>query len=256
MSEDFFIKQSEAFLATVARLFALEGATKEVAVLANSSSKVEQTDYDNWNGGTYLYTLFLEISIPLYVQLQNEIEEIQQNIFDKLNQVIPDGSNSYFRNVVITAQLSDDPNWREKAKNWLSGSHINNQGKVRSDNIASRVCDGLLFRSQPEIFFYKAIKSLGVSFAPLPVFIKGGKKYKRIEPDFFIIKDGLMLVVEVDGDTVHQETPAEAHDRTTMLLHEGVYFERVKASECDTFEKALECAQKVIGIIERHKASR
>lgn len=249
MSEDFFIKQSEVFLAS-------EGATKEVAILANSFSKVEQTDSDNWNGGTNLYTLFLEISIPFFVQVQNEIEVIQQNIALKLNQVIPDGSNNYFRNVAISAQLSNDPNWREKAKNWLSGSHVNNQGKIRSDNITSRVCDGLLFRSQPEIFFYKAVKSLGVSFAPLPVFIRGGEKYQRIEPDFFIIKDGLMLVVEVDGDTVHQETPAEAHDRTTMLLHEGVYFERVRASECDTFEKALDCAKKVIGIIERHKASR
>jgi hypothetical protein len=81
-----------------------------------------------------------------------------------------------------------------------------------------------LFRSPPEIHLYKALKQQGVSFAPLPVFIKGGKSYQRIEPDFFIIMNGVMMVVEVDGDTVHQETPAEAHDRTTMLLHEGVDF--------------------------------
>lgn len=78
-----------------------------------------------------------------------------------------------------------------KLKSWLTGNNINNQGRVRSDNIATRASDGLLFRSQPEIFFYKALKSLGVPFAPLPVFVKGVESYGRIEPDFFIVKDGL-----------------------------------------------------------------
>lgn len=65
-----------------------------------------------------------------------------------------------------------------------------------------------------------------------------------------------MLIVEIDGDTVHIETPAEAHARTTMLLHEGVYFERLKASECDTYESAVACTKRILSIIERHKASR
>jgi len=116
--------------------------------------------------------------------------------------------------------------------------------------------DGLLFRSQPEIFLYKTLKSSGVSFAPLPVFIRGGESYKRIEPDFFIVKDGITMVVEVDGDTVHQESPAEAHARTTMLAHEGVHIERVKASECETQELANTCAKKILQIIEKLKVSR
>ncbi|MFB5269112.1 hypothetical protein ACE41H_20315 [Paenibacillus enshidis] len=255
MSEDFFIKESDSHLATIVRLFALEGATKEVAVLANAESSVEQTDYDNYHRGTALYTLYLKVAIALYAQIENEIETIQQSISNKLNKAVA-VEGHYYRNVEIAAKLSEDPHWREKAKSWLAGSHINNQGRVRSDNIASRISDGLLFRSLPEIHFYKALKSLGISFAPLPVFVKGGLTYKRIEPDFFIIKDGVMLVVEVDGDTVHIETPAEAHDRTTMLLHEGVKFERIKSSECDTYEKALESARKIVAIIEWHKASR
>lgn len=52
-----------------------------------------------------------------------------------------------------------------------------------------------------------------------------------------LIRKGIMMVGEVDGDTVHQETPAEALARTTMLLHEGVHFERIRASECDSPEK-------------------
>ena len=80
--------------------------------------------------------------------------------------------------------------------------------------------------------------------------------YKRIEPDFVIVKDGIMMVVEVDGDTVHEETPAEAHDRTTMLLYEGVFFERVKASDCDDPSKAKTCANRLVQVLEKRKAAR
>jgi very-short-patch-repair endonuclease len=95
-----------------------------------------------------------------------------------------------------------------------------------------------------------------VSFAPLPVFIHGGPTYRRIEPDFVIIKDGIVMIVEVDGDTVHLESPAEAHDRITMLVHEGAYVERVKAHECNTEDLALNCAKRLLQIIEKLKASR
>ena len=64
------------------------------------------------------------------------------------------------------------------------------------------------------------------------------------------------MVVEVDGDTVHQETPAEAHDRTTMLLHEGVHVERLKSSECDAPEKAKNAAERIIAVIAKLKATK
>jgi very-short-patch-repair endonuclease len=114
----------------------------------------------------------------------------------------------------------------------------------------------LLFRSQAEIHLYRALKAANVSFAPLAVFVRGGQKYRRIEPDFFIIHKGVPLVVEVDGDTVHQETPAEAHARTAMLGHEGVYIERILASECDTPDKAMGAASKILATIEKHIAAR
>ena len=41
--------------------------------------------------------------------------------------------------------------WRNDQIAWLRGEGINNQGRVRSDNVASRQEDGLLFLSMPEI---------------------------------------------------------------------------------------------------------
>jgi len=61
------------------------------------------------------------------------------------------------------------------------------------------------------------------------------------------------MIVEVDGDTVHRESPQEAHDRTTVLLHEGAHIERVNAKECETPEKAKICASKIVQLIQKLK---
>ncbi len=60
-------------------------------------------------------------------------------------------------------------------------------------------------------------------------------------------------MVEVDGDTYHHETPSEAHNRTTMLAHEGAQIERVNASQCDTPEKAAVCAKRLLSVIAKLK---
>jgi hypothetical protein len=148
------------------------------------------------------------------------------------------------------------PEWRDKARDWVHGEGVTNQGRVRSDNLASREFDGLLFRSEPEILFYKALKATGIPFAPLPVFIRGGNEYQRLEPDFVILNEGIVLVVEIDGDTYHRETPAEAHRRARVLSLEGAHIERIKASDCNTDEKALEAVRRVKQVIAKLKAAR
>lgn len=244
----------ETLVATVTHLFMHKGAAREVAILVSATAELPQTNYDNWNGGTYGYTLELRVPVTLYVQVSSIKEECERLINEEASPLF--SGNDRLERVLLHPLPQSDSSWRDKARSWLAGTDINNQGRVRSDNIASRECDGLLFRSQPEILLYKALKSVGVSFAPLPVFLRGGQTYQRIEPDFVIVRGGIVMVVEVDGDTVHLESPAEAHARTLMLLHEGVHLERVKASRCDSPEKAIIYARQVIQIFDKIKANR
>lgn len=72
----------------------------------------------------------------------------------------------------------------------------------------------------------------------------------RLEPDFVVLKDGVVMVVEVDGDTYHRELPAEAHARLTPLDHEGAKIERVRAEECSTPEAATACAARLLRILD------
>jgi hypothetical protein len=249
-----FFADPESMLGTLARLFAAEGQAKEVAVLTYSSPEIVETGYDNWNGGTTIYSLFLHVPLSLYPQIQDGLGNLEGAILDKAQLFLEKFPNDRLTQVKVLPAVVEDPQWREKTLAWLSGSKISNQGRVRSNNVAPLSADGLLFRSQPEVHFYRALKATGVSFAPLPVFVRGGDSYSRIEPDFFIVHNGITLVVEVDGDTVHHETPVEAHTRTTMLQHEGVQIERLLASECATPEKAKQAAQKILAAIQKRKA--
>ena len=198
----------------------MHGSAREVAILATATPNLEETSFDNWNGGTYGYTLILAVPALFYAQIFDICETLEESIKASGRDFFKAIPNHFLEAVNIVPAVDVSEDWREKAKAWAAGKGLTNQGRVRSDNVAARVCDGLLFRSEAEIQFYRALKSTGVTFAPLPVFLRGGTDYRRIEPDFIIVKDGVVLHVEVDGDTVHQETPLEAHTRTTMLLHE------------------------------------
>jgi hypothetical protein len=164
-------------------------------------------------------------------------------------------SQSDYINVEITTALEHDPDWRAKTRRALSGEGINNQGRVRSDNIAAREFEGLRFRSVPEELFYCAMKLTGLPFAPLPVVVQGGVQYHRIEPDFIIFSKGIAMVVEIDGDSFHVEKPADADARLRFLREQGIRQERIKATECDTPEKAKEAARRIVALIDKIKAT-
>ena len=63
------------------------------------------------------------------------------------------------------------------------------------------------------------------------------------------------MIVEIDGDTWHTETPAQAHTRLQFLLDEGAHLHRISASDCDTIDKAREAAKAVIARISKLKSS-
>ncbi|SDO46321.1 hypothetical protein SAMN04489798_3014 [Pseudomonas arsenicoxydans] len=110
---------------------------------------------------------------------------------------------------------------------YVKGEGVTNQGRVRSDNIASREHQGLLFRSKAEVTLFIALTRAQLPVAPLPVFVRIGKFYNRLEPDFVVIYKGLTFIIEVDGDTYHRESPAEADKRLVPLTWEGVEVRRI-----------------------------
>lgn len=242
----------DGFLSAVAAMLSARGEPAALEMLTHGNVEVHLADYDNWNGGTYTWGITIRLPPKVYAALQEPaIKNAERAIGAAANEMFKDDENSGVGPVAVTASVEARPNWRDEALHFLSGSGVNNQGRVRSTNVAARTEDGLLFRSEPEVLLYRALKATGVTFAPLPVFLRGGETYRRVEPDFIIYKDRLLLVVELDGGTTHLEAPVDADRRLAMFKHEGAAVERVPTSECDTEQKARTCAQRLLGLLDK-----
>jgi hypothetical protein len=250
-----FPVEIEDLLASMYALLRERGAAREIAIISASQAHGYQSHYDNWDGGTYYYTVRLATDLGLFSRLsEDERKQAAQLLTDVAKPFFAEFSHQHLSEVTIHPRPVTSERWRADATEFLSGTGITNQGRVRSDNIASRECDGLLFRSESEIHLYRALKALGVTFAPLPVFLRGGDDYRRFEPDFVLFKDGVLMVVEVDGDTYHRELPAVAHARLAPLDHEGAKVERVRAEDCGTAETAKACAERLMKLLEKRIA--
>ena len=248
-----FTAELDKFLAALARLFAHKGASAEVAVLALGRPICEYLGESV--GGMDLYTITLTVRPSLYNQVADRRLKVQGSL-DRAPWNLWALPGVDFRGFYIMPEMPDDPEWRNKARRWLSGETVSNQGRVRSENVAPYEVDGLLFRSKPEIHLYRALKGRKISVAPLPVFLRGGDLYRRVEPDFAILYRGRLVVLELDGKEFHHETPAEADERLALLKREGAYVEHIKSAECDTAEKAETVAKQIIALLEKLAANK
>jgi len=255
MSEtDRFPIATDAFMTTLFRLLAGRGESNAVSILAAAEPTFEAVGYDRYDSqDVTFWQLTLTLDPSLYVlREKSEREKVQETIGDAARECLATQPGDGIQNVTVATRIVRSEDWRAEANAFVRGEGINNQGRVRSDSLPSQQRDGLLFRSQAEMRLYAALKATGVPFAPLPVFLRGGKEYRRIEPDFVVIRNRAVMVIEVDGDTIHHETPFEAHNRIKMLADEGVLVERVLASECATEDGARKCAERALAVLDKH----
>jgi hypothetical protein len=54
-----------------------------VELLSSAQITIEQTDYDNWNGGTYGYTIYFVIDVKTFINIKDEISNIESSILDR-----------------------------------------------------------------------------------------------------------------------------------------------------------------------------
>ena len=124
----------------------------------------------------------LEVPPSLFNQIADRRETVEENLLHTSIQLLGRYTCVSIVYFEITPEMPDDADWRNKTRRLLSGESVTNQGWVRSDSVAPYQADGLLLRSQAEIHLYRALKGRGISFAPLPVFIRGGELYRRVTP--------------------------------------------------------------------------
>ncbi len=246
---------AEDFLASMVEALKIQGDARTIAILVEGECRFEYWEEDF---GVDYWRLFVALPFHIFYALtDNEREATETLIFEVGRDLFAYIPHDALRSAKISPKVTvASGGWREEAIRFIKGEGVTNQGRVRSDNIAAKQHCGLLFRSKAEITLFEALTRAKLAVAPLPVFVRIGKTYNRIEPDFVIVYKGLTFVVEVDGDTFHRELPAEADKRLVPLTYEGVEVRRIRASELETDAAADEEVRNLIQFMARRKEAR
>jgi hypothetical protein len=110
------LSDHEALIAKIANLLRLDDKNAEAKLLAFSKFRIEQTDYDGWDGGTDIYTIYLEIPTAAYSEVRSDIENIQKGILEKARFVLRTFSGQAIGAVLIDPEIPYDPDWRQKIR--------------------------------------------------------------------------------------------------------------------------------------------
>lgn len=105
MADDSFRQSADAVVATLLELFLHQGQAPIVEILASSKPRIERTDYDNWDGGTYIFTLFLEVPVKLFADIEPKLKQVENAIEAKLASILRYPGNQQLRSVTISPVL-------------------------------------------------------------------------------------------------------------------------------------------------------
>jgi AbiJ N-terminal domain 3 len=102
----------EQYLATVAAMLTTEGMDEAASLLKNGKFRVEETGYDNWNGGTTIYTVYLTVAPAVYARLRSRRVSLEKQISERLKPVIEQFTSDWV-SITIAPAVQPQPEWRE-----------------------------------------------------------------------------------------------------------------------------------------------
>lgn len=112
----------EGILRTLAQIYAMQGNRREVMILARSKAEAEQSDYDNWNGGTYTFSIVLRLPASIYAQIEDDRDSIEKDMLRRVDPLLRGYFNEHIGEFRICLDIESDSNWRQNAVRWLSTS--------------------------------------------------------------------------------------------------------------------------------------
>lgn len=142
----------DKYLAATTQMLFAEGMHQTANLVRSADARVEETGFDNWNGGTTIWTVYLQIEPTEYARLSATLSAVQEQIDARLTAVLKQFSNDWY-NVTIVPKVSEVvSNWREDPGgvspvvrgNILDGLRIDNVswfGKLGDVEFLQRIYD-------------------------------------------------------------------------------------------------------------------
>lgn len=94
-------------VATLAALLEAQNQRQLADVLRAAAARIEETDYNDWNGGTYYYALHLELPVAQYAKVEPDLSKIESAIAAKLESALRTAGNDILNTVVITPAFEE-----------------------------------------------------------------------------------------------------------------------------------------------------
>ncbi len=111
-----FTKNPSPLINTIATLFDKDRDRAILELLASATYQIQQTGYDNWDGGLDLYTLYIFVPPSLYAEVSSSVEDIQEAILENAHAALISYQGSHLSHVIISPQIIEDDSWRNLAR--------------------------------------------------------------------------------------------------------------------------------------------
>ncbi|MDE2160706.1 MAG: hypothetical protein KGJ30_17460, partial [Burkholderiales bacterium] len=125
----------EQTLATVHALLRSDGLMEAAAIVRTCAAQAEQTGHDNWNGGTDIWEVRFNLSVPEYASLGAKRAQLEDQITARLKIVLePDTQDWYTAKIVPAKQRQAD--WRLDTATLARQIRINIFDGLRLEEVA------------------------------------------------------------------------------------------------------------------------
>lgn len=115
----------EEYLGTVYTLLNAEKNYEAAEIVRSFPARVEQTGFDNWNGGTEIWDVFFEVSAGEYARLGFRKTKLEEQISEKVKLVFEIESQDWYSAKIIPAKETN-PDWRQSTGAAISREIRNN----------------------------------------------------------------------------------------------------------------------------------
>ncbi len=96
---------------TVSELLKADKENELFEILSNSEVNVEETGYDNWNGGTYFFTIYLNADVESFVKIRDRIEKIEADLLSRFEIATKGFESEVVSNIRIVPKAQPKIDW-------------------------------------------------------------------------------------------------------------------------------------------------
>lgn len=105
------LQDLKAIVYTVKEILKADKETKLSEILEEGNLSACQSGYDNWDGGIYLYTIYIAIDVSLFVQNRDNIQNIEAALLERFSLATRHIDNERITNILITPVASSTIDW-------------------------------------------------------------------------------------------------------------------------------------------------